>query len=128
MRGSGIRLLLVLTLLVGMALTVNGLDLFDVVENDFTLIETKISISNEAVNMISVDGEAAVLSVNYIEPEVVMVITLLVDADLEAYLSIGFRNSAPTLNTNGFDLWEGSLLIADCSKPEGLLRTIIFII
>lgn len=29
--------------------------------------------------------------------------------------------------TNGFDPWEESLLIADCSKPEGLLRTISLI-
>ena len=126
MRGSGIRLLLVLTLLVGMALTVSGFDLFDVVENDFTFIETKINVSDEAVNIYSVDGEAAVLSVNYIEPEAV-VNTQLVDTDLEVVYLIGATTEVPTLNANGFDLWGGSLHYADCSKPEGLLRTIVFI-
>ena len=126
-KGSGIRLLLVLTLLVTMALTVSGLDLFDVVDNDFTYIytETKINLSDEAVNIYSVSEEAAVLSVNYIEPEAVIVNTILVDADPEADLLIGFQyDYVSTLNANGFDLWEESLRIAERSKPEGLLRTI----
>ena len=123
MRGSGMRLLLMLTLLVGMALTVNGFNLFDVVENGFTFIETKISMSDDAVNMINVDGEVAVICGQF-EQEAVMVNTLLVDTGLEVDLLIGSHYCVPALNANGFDLWEESLLIADYSKPEGLLRII----
>jgi len=108
-----------------MVVIANGLDLFNAVEHENVLNETNLIIVQEEVVSLNAYEIVTVNSVSYIEPEAVITNTQLVYADLEADLLIGATNNqVPTLNANGFDLWEECSLIAGYSKPRGLLRTL----
>ena len=128
MKHSGFRLLLVLTLLVGIALTANGLDLFGTIGHTFDWNETKIMVQEEVVSVEANEIMIDIMSVGYSKQAQASFVTAGVDTDHEVDLLIGMtKNCVPTLNTNGFNTWGESQFYTDRSKPMGLLRTIFII-